>query len=581
MMALAHLLKQFAQKEPVAFWAGVFLSMIPVVAGILLLGVAGWFITATALVGGTALALTFDVFRPGAIIRFLALSRTAGRYFERLMTHETTFRYIAYLRREIFRGISGLSNETQGRLRRSLALSRLTTDLEAVEALYLRVFLPMLVSLLLGIILSLCLAFVNPLIALITGSFYGGIALIFPLLAARLNEKNARWIAYATDALRLRISDLEAGASELAIFDHRRIQQEKTSKSSLVLTESQHAQDRISRRLRALTTLLGHCLVAMTMAVGAMLYSNGQISGPVLVAIILVSLTVLETVQMSLSGCLDLAKSALSAKRILPLTNGADSLGSDETARPWRKAAPMSDTGLMFKHVRFSYDQATAPVLRDISFTISPGEKVGLIGPSGSGKSTILQLASLLLKATDGDILLGNTSVSQIEEPVFRSQVTAVGQRTELFYDTIAANLRLAAPGVTEAAMWTALECVGLDHTIRNRQEGLQLMLGERGSGLSGGESRRLVLARALLANGSVWVLDEPTEGLDHDRAATVIANLYEALADKTILMAAHRRLELALVDRVLIIENGRLSRSVAKCDREQWQALADILRPD
>ncbi len=581
MMAAAHLLKRFAQKEPAAFWAGVFLSLIPVAAGILLLGVAGWFITATALVGGTALALTFDVFRPGAIIRFLALSRTAGRYFERLMTHETTFRYITYLRRVIFRGISALRSEAQGRLRRSLALSRLTTDLESVEALYLRVFLPVLISLSVGAILCLCLAFIHPLIAIITGVFYGGVAFIIPMLAVRLNQKNARWITYATDALRLRISDLEAGAPELAIFNRRPDQQEKTFECSRRLQQKQAAQDRINRRLKALTNLLGQCLVAMTMAVGAILYSGGQITGPVLVALILVSLTVLETVQMSLAGCIDLAKSALSAKRIMPLMKHAHPIGSNRSAKPQKPIPTSSDVGLILEDVHFSYGQTTAPALRDISFTVSPGEKVGIIGPSGCGKSTILQLVSRLLTTTKGDILLAGTPVSQIEETALRSLVAAVSQRTELFNDTVAANLRLAHPEATETELWAGLQHVGLTETIRNREGGLQLMLGENGSGLSGGESRRLVLARTLLTNAALWVMDEPTEGLDHDIAVAVMTHLRKALSDKTVLMAAHRSLELALVDRVLTMENGRITGSVSRCDNKQWRELTDALRPD
>ncbi|MEP3278408.1 MAG: thiol reductant ABC exporter subunit CydC [Stappiaceae bacterium] len=582
MMPLFSLLKRFARHEARAFWVGVFLALIPVVSGILLLGVAGWFITASALAGGTVLALTFDVFRPGAIIRFLALSRTAGRYFERLTTHEATFRYIALLRKQVFSGISKLSGQAQGRLRRGLALSRLTTDLEAVEALYLRVFLPVFIALLVGIILCVCLAFISPLMALVIGFFYSASALLAPLLAYRLNRKNARRTVHATDALRLRIADLEAGATELAIFGRRTHQVEKTEKSDDILRRAQSEQDRINRMMRALVGFVGQSLVVVTMVMGTYLYSENQVSGPVLVALILVSLTALETVQASVAGCVELAKTSSSAKRILSLTQTTRTV---DLPVQITKASKVSQTGttaaLNFCEVDFRYDQNPVPVVSKLSFTLSPGGKAAFIGSSGCGKSTILNLAAGLLQADGGSIKVNGCSISQFADSTLRSLISMVGQRTELFNDTIAGNLRLANPSAANDELWWALEQVGLADMIHEREGRLDHLLGERGHGLSGGESRRLVIARTLLKNAPIWIVDELTEGIDKKTAEEIVDRLSSVLAEKTILMATHRQLELNMVEQLHVIDSGILVRSIAQSNSELWQSTKGTLRPD
>ncbi|MFN3461423.1 MAG: ATP-binding cassette domain-containing protein, partial [Oceanibaculum sp.] len=195
------------------------------------------------------------------------------------------------------------------------------------------------------------------------------------------------------------------------------------------------------------------------------------------------------------------------------------------------------------------------PVLEDITADIHPGEIVALVGPSGSGKSTLLGLVAGMHAPSAGRILIGGQPLGSVPEPDLRRTVGLLGQRTELFRDSIAGNLRLARPDADDAALWQALRRAGLESVIRRLPRGLETVLGDEGGGLSGGERRRLALARLILIDPAIWLLDEPTEGLDRALAAAVLDDILAAAAGRIVLLATHRPEEAAKAGRHLRLD--------------------------
>jgi ATP-binding cassette subfamily C protein CydC len=195
------------------------------------------------------------------------------------------------------------------------------------------------------------------------------------------------------------------------------------------------------------------------------------------------------------------------------------------------------------------------PVLAGLSLTVEPGERIALLGMSGSGKSTLLAMIAGLVEPTAGRICMGGRPLGEIPASERLASISLLTQRTELFCDTIAGNLRVAAPEADDAQLWAALAMVEIDAKVRGLPGGLQARLGEGGSGLSGGEARRLTLARIVLKSAPVWLLDEPTAGLDEALAARVMANLMRKAGTATIIVATHHGREAAFAHRVMRLD--------------------------
>jgi ATP-binding cassette subfamily B protein len=239
--------------------------------------------------------------------------------------------------------------------------------------------------------------------------------------------------------------------------------------------------------------------------------------------------------------------------------------------------APVGGTGVEFDHVGFRYPAASevslaslesvavldtrvpATVLRDVTFRVAPGELVALVGPSGARKTTISQLVSRIYDTVDGAVRVGGHDVRDVTLASLRAAVGVVTQDAHMFHDTIRANLAYARPDASEERMWAALEAAQIGPLVRGLPDGLDTVVGERGYRLSGGEKQRLAIARLLVKEPSVVVLDEATAHLDSESEAAVQHALAAALAGRTALVIAHRLSTIRDADRILVIDDGRV----------------------
>ncbi len=550
-------LRHFLREKRLALWLGFLLAALTALAGVALLSISGWFITATALAGlTTATALTFDVFVPSAAIRFLALFRTGARYAERLVSHDATLSVLAGMRETLFRAFATARSARSLALRPARLLFRLTLDVDALDGLYLRLLVPAGVALVSALFAVLCLAFIDGGMGLAMGLFLIVAGFGCAVIAGVKAEKPARQRAAALEALRGRAIDLVAGATDLAMTGRLAARRQAVEKAEARLAA---ADDRLNR----IETVTGFCLTALAPLLGggllivlAMLVEKGVIGAPGAAFALLLALAAAEPFGGLKRGAIEAGRILAAARRIAPRLGAAE-------PEPVLSLPPPG-LAIRLENVTARYPGASIPALSGLSLTIAEGETVALVGPSGAGKSTLMALIAGELEPGSG-----------------RVENRAAGlltQRAELFADTLAGNLRLAAPDASDEALWKALAAAGLEKTAAALPDGLQCWLGEGGSGLSGGERRRLSLARLFLKDRPILLLDEPTEALDAATAQDIMARLAAAKGNRTLVIATHSAHEAAIADRIVLFGHGGISGDFRRGSAE-FDAVAARLR--
>ncbi|MFV0673666.1 thiol reductant ABC exporter subunit CydC [Variovorax sp. tm] len=558
---LRLVLRPFLATQPRWLLLGCLLAAITVLAGMALLGLSGWFITATALAGlHAATAFTFDVFMPSAGIRLLALGRTASRYGERLVTHDATFAVLADMRVRLFRGWSRAEAARRLLMRPARLLFRLTADIDALESLYLRLLVPAAAALGAALLAGAVLGFMHVAMGLALALWLVAVGWGIASIVARRACRPAVRRAHAIEAMRARAVDLVAGQTDLVMTGRIDAQREALMAADAQLAKADLALNRLEASAGFAYGSAGTLtLVGVLLAVG-LLVGEGVIGAPAAALALLVALTATEPFAALRRGALDAGRTWLAVRRLAPRMDGsADEPGAMTNS-------PGSGIALRLEQVSVAHGDCGTPVLTEASLTLRAGERVALIGASGAGKST-------LLAAIAGEIapLCGS---------VLAQPACLLTQRTELFQDSLRDNLRLAAPEATDEQLHAVLQAAGLQDEVRALSTGLDTRLGEGGLGLSGGQSRRLALARLLLRDVPLWLLDEPTEALDAATAHDVLQRFAQQAGGRTLLIATHLRREAALADRLVRVDQGRI---VADLHRgsEAFDAAMRSLRPD
>ncbi|WP_181706060.1 thiol reductant ABC exporter subunit CydC [Chthonobacter rhizosphaerae] len=574
MRALLAIMGRFARTAPARLAGGILLAVATLASGLGLLAVSGYMIAGAALAGLGL--IVFDTFRPSAAIRFFALTRTGARYLERLVSHDATFRVLAALRVDVFRGIAR-GREAAGRSADLLA--RLSGDLDALDAVHLRFAAPLAAAAVTLAALAAAFATLGTGLALAAAGPAVLLGIVGPVLLAVKGERDARRRHHAVDAVRRRLVDLDRGRTELAVAG--RLGEAVAAVGAAAdrvaaVEERQHRRDMIARAAGVLAT---QAAIAGALVAGAGLVGAGAVSGPVFALVVVAAFAIAELVQPLRTLALDLGRMLLAARRVAPLMRAGEAAGRPVAGSRARSAGeaggveaagrPVAGSGSRFGGSgRVPAGSGAAVVLeaagvaatggrvaplRGVSLRIEPGERVALVGPSGAGKSTLLALLAGLVEPAGGRM-----AVDGFAPEAGRPDVGLLTQRTELFRGTVRDALALGRPDGSDAVFRRALETVALWPVVEARG-GLHMALGEGGAGLSGGERRRLALARLLVAEPALLLLDEPTDGLDAGTAARVMAGLAAATEGRTVVLASHLGDEAAFADRLVRVDGGRI----------------------
>ena len=512
---------------------GAVVSLAAVAAGVGLMVIAGHVIAAAFLLAVVAAPIALDAFGVGRVVM---------RYLDRLLTHEATFRALADLRVWFFRGLARSGAGGLGFRQAGDVLARLVADVEALDGLYLRILIPALAALMLlpGLIVLLD----GGAVAWAVGILFAAAAFGVPVMTYQAASQSGQSLADAAGAMRVASVDALSGMREVRAFgaEGRMLAVIQARESALL--GAQHA---LGRRMAIAGVLALLCAQAAVLAV---LAGFGARPVEAVIGVFLVVAAFEAAGALPRAGILA-GHAAAAARRVIE--------AADEPARVIEPAQPSplpSATGLQFEGVHFRWRDGP-PVLDALTLEVPAGSRVALLGPSGSGKSTIAALALRLADPDAGRVLLGGTDLRQLRTADLRGRVALLSQSTHLFDDTIRRNLLLARPDADEPALWAALDAAQLGEFVRALPDGLDTWVGEGGARVSGGQGRRLALARTLLSPAPVLILDEPAAGLDAETERAFLETL-NMIEGRTILLIAHRLMGVERLDRIWRLSGGK-----------------------
>ena len=517
--------------------AGLLIALAALTAGIGLMTMSGLTIGAAVLAGSLAAP---------ALLRAFGTARVVLRYIERLVTHNATFRALADLRVWLFRRLARSSAGGLGFRHSGDMLARLVGDVEALDGLYLRILLPLAGAVLLLPVLVLLIGHRSPVLAIEVGMLFAAAAFLLPWMAAQVSGRAGTGLATGASALRVAALDALTGLREVRAFaaEGRMLAVVQAKESALL-----SAQQTLASR----TALAGAAsFLCAQIAVLAVLIDAGA-SPSIAVAAAFLVLAAFEAVGgLSRAGALAGHASA-AAHRVLEAADAP--IPVPDPADP---AAMPASTALRFEAVEFRWQPDRPPVFDGLSLDIPQGARVALLGPSGAGKSTLAALALKVVAPRSGQIRLGGVDIATLPAALVRARIGWLGQTTHLFDDTIAANLLLARPDADETALWAALDAARIGDLVRTLPERLDTWVGEGGTRFSGGEGRRLALARALLSTAPILILDEPCAGLDAEAERSFLQTLNETAADRTVILITHRLIGIEQLDRIFRLSGGK-----------------------
>ncbi|MCP9483601.1 ATP-binding cassette domain-containing protein [Shimia sp. CNT1-13L.2] len=531
---------------PISMWQGAIMAVMVALMGTALLGLSGWFITATATATAAGVTLGFKLFGPRAAVRLLALGRAGARYGERVLTHDATLKALSKLRVSLMRRLSRLSLPEMQRLRGPLALTRITADVDALDGIVLRLALPVIAGVLTHVAVFFMLwMLVAPsmAIAIAVGYVGGGAVVLIRLTKATFGP--SRTAERANQAMRRDTIGMMRGRADLFLQGQVQSRLADIQQTESEMRSAMRRLDEVDRRSGLILSVVIALVSGGALALGGQLIATGAVS-PAHAAIgFFVAVALGETIMPLRRGIAEIGRIRDAAERVL--AHDEQGLGAP------RVGGGATGSGLSATGVGFSRNGADAPLLRGVDLEVNAGETVALVGPSGSGKSTLLAILAGTEMAYDGEVRIAGQDLRAFGERELRGLLTLVPQRSALVSGSILANLSLAKESLSRDEAEAVLQAVQLDRVVEN-MGGLDAELGESGGGLSGGETRRLVLARALLRHPKVLLLDEPTEGLDTQTAKNVLEGIRGWLPEAAIITASHRETEIAMAQRVVTL---------------------------
>jgi ATP-binding cassette, subfamily C, bacterial CydC len=541
--------------RPVRGWLilGGLIAFATLLANVILMAISGWFIAAMALAGVAGVSINY--FTPAAVIRACAIVRTVGRYGERLVTHEATLRLLATLRVWFYERLEPLAPAVLETYRSGDLLSRLRADIDTLDHFYLRLLLPTLIAFASSLVFVIFLFFFSPALALIEAALLGLAGIALPLLLNRMAAPTGERINRLTSELRASLVNDLQGMGELLIDGADSRHAHHLDRLSHDLSQAQTRLNRLDSLSQGAIGLCAHLAMWLITISAIPMVRNGELPPVQLAMLALFTLASFEAIAPLPSAFQGLGETLAAARRIFSLVDS-----QPVVREPATPVLMSDDLTLTLKAVHFTYPAADSPLLQGLDLTLPAGAKLALIGPSGSGKTTLLQLLLKFRTADSGEICLGGIPYASIAGESLREKMAVATQYNHLFNASIRDNLRLANPEAGQDAIEAACRQAMIHDFIAAQPEGYETSVGELGLRLSGGQVRRLAIARALLKDAPILILDEPTEGLDPHTEELMMRNILQWSAGRSLLLVTHRVSCLEQMDQILLLNKGGIT---------------------
>jgi thiol reductant ABC exporter CydC subunit len=513
-------------------------------------------------------------------VRFFGITRGVFRYLERYLSHQTTFRLLGRLRTWFYQALEPLAPARLMGYRSGDLLARILSDIESLENFYVRCLAPPLVAILVTLAVCALMARFDHRLALILLAFLVTAGAGLPILIRQLSRNAGRQSVEQRAALNAALVDGIQGMADLIAFDQGEGLSQQIRANSQALASTERHTANILGIQAALGSLLANLGMWAVLFLVIPLVSTGQVQGVYLAVLVLAALASFEAVTPLPLAAQYLESNLQAARRLFEVVDTRP-----EVVEPAEPLLVPEDFGLEVSDLRFRYPpDALSPtptgstpqpgspwVLDGLSFSLPPGKRLAIVGPSGAGKST---LVSLLLRFWDyeaGQILFAGRDLRQYGQDDLRNRFSVISQNTYLFSASVLDNLLIARPAASQAEVIQAAEGAQIHRVIQALPAGYQTWIGDQGQRLSGGERQRLAVARALLKNAPILILDEPTANLDPLTEVEVLQVLVSLVEGRTTLMITHRLVGMEAMDEILVLDQGR----VVECGRhaDLWEA--------
>ena len=527
----------------------VLFGVLTVASNVGLLAVAAYVISAAAIVPYLSL-LAIPVY----LVRFFSVSRAASRYAERLVSHDVTFGLLANLRTWFYGRLEPLAPARLLRYRSGDLLSRVVKDVEELENVYLRIVSPSVVALLVSLLAFITLYVFDPALAFVALGFFTATGVGVPLLVRTLSRGLGLRQLHLRAELNARIVDDVQGVQDILAFGREGGEMREISALNGKLDRVQRRMAFVTGLQNSMSDLLMNLALVAILVPAVPLVAAGEIDGVYLAFLALVTLGSFEAIAPLGTAFQFLGRSISAGERLFEIVDA-----KPRVEDPPQPLPPPADDALEFDRVSFRYEEDGPLVLEDVTFALRPGGRVAVAGPSGSGKSTLVNLALRFWDPEGGEVRLGGRDVRGYAQEDLRARMGVVSQNTHIFNDTLRANLLLARPEAGEAALGEALARAQLAGLVEHLPQGLDSYVGEQGSRLSGGERQRLAVARALLKDAPLLVLDEATANLDTVTERELVAAVRDLMRGRTTLVITHRLVALEEMDEILVLDEGRV----------------------
>ncbi|MGW6851768.1 thiol reductant ABC exporter subunit CydD [Streptomyces virginiae] len=532
------------------FRLGLLLGALAVGCSVGLMAVSGWLIS-RASEQPPVLYLMVAV----TATRAFGMGRAVFRYAERLVSHDAVLRMLADLRVSVYRRLERIAPAGLREHRRGDLLARLVADADALQDYWLRWLLPVGTAVLVGTGSVAFTAWLLPEagVVLAVGLLAAGIAV--PLVSGACARRAERRLAPARGELATRVADLLTGTAELTVAGALEDRKGRTRESDGLLTRIAARGSAAAGLGGGLSALVCGLTVVAAAAVAANAVHDGRLTGVAMAVAVLTPLAAFEAVNGLPLAVQYRQRVRRSAERVYEVIDAPVPVAEPEQPA----AAPTSPFPLRLTGLTARHPGQERAALRDLDLTLEAGRRIAVVGPSGSGKTTLAQVLLRFLDPAEGAYSLGGSDARTLDGDEVRALVGLCAQDAHIFDSSVRENLRLARTGASEEQLRRALAGARLLEWADALPDGLDTLVGEHGERISGGQRQRLALARALLADFPVLVLDEPAEHLDLVTADALTADLLAATEGRTTVLITHRLAGLEAVDEVLVLDRGEV----------------------